>query len=82
MTPELRHGLYSVNPKDIGEESYERDAQNDVNKEKARSVRMRSNMFFAQVWNRGVGDVGVDGSYNQRGFQVIRSGGAVSMGTC
>lgn len=36
MTPELRHGLYSVNPKDIGEDAYEKDAQEDKDKEKAK----------------------------------------------
>lgn len=36
MTPELRHGLYSINPKEIGEEAYEQDALKDKNKEKAK----------------------------------------------
>lgn len=36
MTPELRHGLYSVDPRDIGADEYESCEASDRDNEKAR----------------------------------------------
>lgn len=36
MTPELRHGLYAVDPKDLGGDKYEAEREQDRENEKAR----------------------------------------------
>lgn len=36
MTPELRHGLYAVDPKELGGEKYEAEREQDREKAKAR----------------------------------------------
>ena len=36
MTPELRHGLYAVDPKELGREDYEELQELNRDKEKAR----------------------------------------------
>lgn len=38
MTPELRHGLYAVDPKDLGGDKYEAEREQDRENEKTRSV--------------------------------------------
>lgn len=36
MTPELRHGLYAVDPKELGGDRYDQEREKDREKEKAR----------------------------------------------
>lgn len=38
MTPELRHGLYAVDPKELGGDKYEAEREQDRENEKARWV--------------------------------------------
>ncbi|CAN0015052.1 unnamed protein product, partial [Ectocarpus fasciculatus] len=44
MTPELRHGLYAVDPKDLGGEKYEAEREQDRENEKARLAKERARL--------------------------------------
>eukprot|EP00903_Cladosiphon_okamuranus_P007250 g7034.t3 len=44
MTPELRHGLYAVDPKDLGGDKYEAEREQDRENEKARLAKERARL--------------------------------------
>lgn len=68
MTPELRHGLYAVDPKDLGGDKYEAEREQDRENEKAR-------------WVRGVYTVGIKVESKSSQVDSIVSLSACSM-TC
>ncbi len=54
MTPELRHGLYAVDPKDLGGDKYEAEREQDRENEKARYSSFASwASFLLLVRRRG-----------------------------
>ncbi|CAN0457723.1 unnamed protein product, partial [Ascophyllum nodosum] len=44
MTPELRHGLYAVNPKELGQDEYEMVEDRAKMEEKARVMEERARL--------------------------------------